>query len=210
MTRILLALSLLTASVLGQYSVKPESAMPGDVPAATKALLKAEGQSIFEGEKKLMSFFYVETVPSSPHSEMNVTHTDIAHGTLLGVAHFPAKYQDRRGNEIAAGTYNLRMSFFPMNGAHQGIEPQRDFLILTKPSVDKDVSKAPNYDALMGMAIKSTSIQHPMTLSCWNNDYDQENGLVQEGKDGHPEWVLYTNIGDKKMAIIVVGVHTEG
>lgn len=210
MLRSLFLCALLTISLFGEVTVKPETEMPGDVPAAVKGLLKPEGQAIYEDGAKRMSLFYVASVPSGSNTEMNVTHKDIAHGTLLAVAHFPADYKDRRGNLIKAGTYNLRMSFFPVNGAHQGIEPQRDFLILTKPSVDPDPAATPGYDALMEMAIKSASVQHPLALSCWKNDYDQENGIVKEGEDDHPAWVLYTNIGDKKMAIIVVGVHTEG
>jgi hypothetical protein len=208
--RLCAVLTLLIGSLSAQYSVKPESTMPADVPAAVKGLLKAEGQAVFEGQKKLMSLFYVANVPKGSNDEMNVTHKDIAHGTLLGVMHFPSDYVDRRGNPVKAGTYNVRLSFFPVNGAHQGIEPQRDFLILTTASVDKDPKATPNYNSLMDMAIDSASVNHPLAFSCWNNDYDQENGLVKEGDDAHPDWVLYTNIGGKKMAIIVVGVHSEG
>lgn len=210
MRRLLTALVLVTFSLAAQYSVKPETQMPGGIPEAVKAMLKAEGQSVFEGDKKLLSLFYVAKLAPGENAEMNVTHADIAHGTLMGIASFPADYQDRRGNAIKAGTYLLRMSFFPINGAHQGIEPQRDFLILTKPSIDGDPASQPDYKTLMETAIKSATASHPMALSCWKNDYDQAPGLVKEGEGDHPAWVLYTTIGEKKLAIIVVGQHTEG
>jgi len=210
MFRTLLAICFLATTLVGQYTVQPETAMPGDVGATVKPLLAPQGQSVMEGGKKLLSLFYVSKMPAGSNDEMNVTHKDIAHGTLLGVVNFPADYKDRRGNQIPAGTYNLRLSFFPMNGAHQGIEPQRDFLILTKPDIDTDASAAPAFNALMETAIKSSSVNHPLALSCWNNDYDQADGLVKEGEGDHPSWVLYTTIAGKKMAIIVVGVHTEG
>ncbi len=210
MRRLLSALILITFSLAAQYAVKPESQMPTGVPDAVKALLKPEGQSIFEGNTKLLSLFYVSKVPTGSNTELNVTNTDIAHGTLLGVVNFPADSRDRRGNPIKAGTYLLRLSFFPVNGAHQGIEPQRDFLILTKPSVDTDAAAEPNFKALMEMAIKSATAPHPMTLSCWKNDFDQAPGLVKEGEGDHTAWVLYTSIGDKKLGIIVVGQHVEG
>jgi hypothetical protein len=210
MIRILFAILLMALSLMGQYSVKPDTTMPADVPASVKPLLKAEGESVFEGDKKVVSFFFVSTVPAGSNTEMNVTHKDMDHGTLLGIANFPADYRDRRGNTIPAGTYQVRLSFFPMNGAHQGIEPQRDFLVLTKGDVDTDASAKPDFNALMTMAIKSSPVQHPLVLSCWNNDYDHENGLAQEGEGDHPAWVLYTTIGGKKMAIIVAGTHTEG
>jgi len=210
MFRIALITALFAISLFGQYTVKPETTMPAGVADSIKGLLKPAGQAIFEGDTKLMSFFYVSSIPPGSNSEMNVTHKDIAHGSLLGVVNFPADYRDRRGNLVKAGTYHLRLSFFPVNGAHQGIEPQRDFLILVSPSMDADATAQPAFDALMERAIKSSSVQHPLTLSCWKNDYDQENGLVKEGEDEHPAWVLYTDIADRKMAIIVVGVHTEG
>lgn len=202
--------SLLVSTLSAQYRVQPDSALPDDLSAAVKGRLLPAGQAIFQGDKKLMSLFFVSSIPAGGNTELNVTHQDIAHGTLLAVAHFPADYVDRRGNAIQAGSYFLRLSFFPVNGAHQGIEPQRDFLILTKPSVDPDPAAQPSYADLMEMAIKSASVQHPLALSCWKNDYDQANGLVKEGEDDHPSWVLYTDIVGKKMAIIVVGVHTEG
>lgn len=121
MFRIAIACALFAATLLGQYSVKPETALPSDVPAGLRSLLKAEGQAIYEGDKKLMSLFYVSSIPAGSNAEMNVTHKDIAHGTLLGIANFPADYKDRRGNLVQAGTYNLRLSFFPMNGAHQAL-----------------------------------------------------------------------------------------
>ena len=210
MRRLLSALVLVAFSLAAQYSVKPESQMPAGIPDTVKPLLKAEGQSIFEGDTKLISLFYVSKVAPGTNAEMNVTNADIAHGTLLGIADFPADYRDRRGNAIKAGTYLLRLSFFPINGAHQGIEPQRDFLVLTKPSIDTDVTAQPAFNALMDMAMKSASAQHPMTLSCWKNDYDQAPGLVKEGEGDRPTWVLYTTIGDKKLGIIVVGQHVEG
>jgi hypothetical protein len=209
MRRLLAALFLVAFTLAAQYSVKPETAMPTDVPAAVKSLLKAEGQSIFEGDTKLMSMFYVSQLSPGSNTEMNVTNQDIAHGTLMGIVHYPADYKDRRGNPIKAGTYLLRMSFFPVNGAHQGIEPQRDFLILTSPKLDTDPAAQPNFNALMEIAMKSAPSPHPMALSCWKNDFDQAPGLVKEGED-HPAWVLYTSIGDKKLGIIVVGVHVEG
>ncbi len=208
--RIALICTFVVSTLFGQYSVKPEMEMPPDVSPAVKGLLKPDGQAIFEGDKKLMSLFYVSAIPAGTNSETNVTHKDIAHGTLLAVANFPADFVDRRGNAVKAGTYHLRMSFFPVNGAHQGIEPQRDFLILTKPSVDGDAAAQPSYNDLMEMAMKSATVQHPLALSCWKNDYDQANGLVKEGEGDHPAWVLYTDIAGRKMAIIVVGVHTEG
>lgn len=210
MRRLLSALVLVAFSLAAQYSVKPESQMPPGIPDTVKPLLKAEGQSIFNGDTKLLSLFYVSKVAPGANSEMNVTNTDITHGTLMGIADFPADYRDRRGNAIKAGTYLLRLSFFPINGAHQGIEPQRDFLVLTKPSIDTDATAQPAFNALMDMAIKSATAQHPMTLSCWKNDYDQAPGLVKEGEGDHPTWVLYTTIDDKKLGIIVVGQHVEG
>ncbi len=210
MRRLLAVLLLAAFSLAAQYTVKLESEMPAGVPDALKPLLKPEGQSVFKGDARLLSFFYIAKVASGSNTEMNVTNTDMVHGTLLGVADFPANYQDRRGNQIKAGTYLMRLSFFPINGAHQGIEPQRDFVVLTKFSVDTNFASQPDFKTLMEMAMKSATAPHPMALSCWKNDYDQAPGLVKEGEEDHAAWVLYTTIGDKKLGIIVAGQHTEG
>ena len=60
------------------------------------------------------------------------------------------------------------------------------------------------------VAIKSASSQHPMVLSCWKNDFDQQPGMVKEGEGAEESWVLYTSIGEHKLGIIVVGQHIEG
>ena len=58
---------------------------------------------------------------------------------MLGVARFPAKYKDRRGQTIKPGVYTMRYGLFPVNGDHQGVAPQRDFLIPSPAALDDDL-----------------------------------------------------------------------
>ena len=54
----------------------------------------------------------------------------------------PERGADRRGQTIKPGVYTLRYGNYPQNGDHQGVEPQRDFLVLSPVAEDKDVTKA--------------------------------------------------------------------
>jgi hypothetical protein len=193
-----------------QYKATKTTEMPAGISPELKALLAPEGHAIQTDDgKTLYHLFFVKQVPAGSNTEMSVTNKDIAHGTLLGVAYYPEEYEDRRGQTVQAGTYTLRFSYYPINGAHQGVAPQRDFLILVKAEMDQDLASQPGYDMLMGLSMASSGIPHPNILSMWKNDYGADPGFVKEG-EGEPEWVLYTTIGGKKVAILTVGVHHEG
>ena len=76
----------------------------------------------------------------------------IAQGTLIGVLRFPGKGADRRGQVIPAGVYTLRYSNFPVDGAHSGVAPQRDFALMTPIGADADPAAKPGFDELVKMS----------------------------------------------------------
>jgi hypothetical protein len=143
------------------------------------------------------------SVPNAANSEQNVSFTNIAPGTLMGVIRFPGKGTDRRGQAIAAGVYTLRLSFYPVDGAHQGVAPTRDFLLLAPAAGDTDLNATPAYEQLINMSRKASGTQHPAVLNTWKADSAGPAALKQEGDD----WVLYSTAGDRPIAIIVVGTY---
>ena len=76
----------------------------------------------------------------------------IAQGTLLGVLRFPAAGSDRRGQPIKPGLYTMRYSNFPVDGAHQGVAPQRDFSLLSPIANDGDPAATPAFEALVAQS----------------------------------------------------------
>ncbi len=67
-----------------------------------------------------------------------------------------------------------------MNADHQGAAPQRDFLLMTPASEDRDVNAIPNFDTLAAMSRKASLTPHPAVLSFWKADTDSP-GFGQQG-----------------------------
>jgi hypothetical protein len=89
----------------------------------------------------------------------------------------------------------------PANDIHQGVAPQRDFLLLTPASEDRDPDATPDFEALVAMSRKASRTAHPAVLSFWKADADSP-GFSQHGDS---DWVLQFKVGDTPIAIIVAG-----
>jgi hypothetical protein len=201
----LLLLSLMCAgSALAQYKLAPAGAPPPDLDPAIIGVLQNEGARIVaDNGSPVCEIWLRKTMPSGPKAnETGVTLPTIPHGALLGVIRYPGRGADRRGQTLKPGLYMLRFSYYPPDGNHQGAAPQRDFLILSLASADKDPNATPKYDTLMDMSRKASGTPHPAVLSLWKADTDAKPGFVKEGDN---DWVLRTNIGDTLVAIILIG-----
>lgn len=200
-----LALCLLSAtSVFAQYKTEPAGPPPADLAASAAGLLQKDGVKITgPGNKVLCEIWMRSTMPSGTKlSEDNLTIPTLPHGSLLAAIRFPAAHADRRGQGVKPGLYTMRFSFFPQNGDHQGVAPQRDFLILSQGAEDKDGAANPAFDALMAMSRKASGTPHPLVFSMWKDEADAKPGFEKQGEQ---DWVLHVKIGDVRVAIILVG-----
>lgn len=197
----ILAIGLLATSLcLGQYKLESSGAAPDGMAD----LLGKQGAKVTDASGKVICELWLRSqIPTGPKSaEQAVSLPEVAHGTLVGVIRFPAAYSDRRGQTIKPGTYTMRYSYYPQNGDHQGVAPQRDFLLLTPADVDKDLKSLPSFDDLVAMSRKASGTPHPAVFSFWKEEEAFEPGLKQLGEH---DWVLYTNAGGIKLGIILVG-----
>jgi hypothetical protein len=127
----------------------------------------------------------------------------IAQGTLIGVLRFPGKGADRRGQVIPAGVYTLRYSNFPVDGAHSGVAPQRDFALLTPIGSDADPAAKPAFEELVKMSGKASGTPHPAVLSLETPPSGATAPSVV--KEGEHDWTLTVKAGDLTFSVIVVG-----
>ena len=202
MKNILVLLSLFTVCGFGQYKMEPAGAPPSDLLPSVRDALQREGSKVVGPKGVVCAVWFRTSVPSTQNGEQNVSFTDIAQGTLLGVIRFPGKATDRRGRP-PTGVYTLRLGFYPVDGAHQGVAPSRDFLVLSRALDDTDLNATPKFDQLMDMSRKASGTQHPAVLNTWKPDSADAASLKEEGSD----WVLYSKIGDRPIAVIVVGTY---
>ena len=204
MSKYLIGFCLLAGLSFG-HTAEPAGPPPSEVDPGIAAALEKDGIRIKDGDKVVMELWFRTTKPTGPAStDASVTLKQVPQGSLMGVLRFPARGADRRGQTIKPGVYTLRLSFFPPNGDHQGVAPQRDFLLLSPAATDKDLKATPAFDALVEMSRKASGTPHPAVLSTWKvEEKDFKPGVAQEGDT---DWVLQTKIGDTPIAVIVAGV----
>jgi hypothetical protein len=206
MTRIALSFLLSASFVFAAVTAEPAGAPPSELDPTIAAALQKEGVRIKDGAKTLMEVWFRNSAPVSGPNEAgdNISFSDVAHGALLAVVRYPEKGADRRGQSMKPGLYTARLSFFPPDGNHQGVSPQRDFLLLSLAAEDKDLKATPDYKALTEMSMKATGTPHPAVLSVWKVDPATfKPGIEAEGEH---DMVLQHKIGDMPVALIVAGV----
>jgi len=207
MSKIVLGLCLAAASAFAQYRLESAGAPPSGLAPAIRDAVEKDGARIAAANGSAVCEVWLRRkAPTGAKTpEENVTLTQIPHGALVGVIRFPGQGADRRGQPIKPGVYTLRLSYYPVDGAHQGVSPQRDFLLMVPASDDSDLNATPNYDQLVKMSTRASGTAHPAILSLWKADSPQPGAsLKKEGED----WVLYTNVGDTAIGIILVGVYS--
>ncbi|MDX2149227.1 MAG: hypothetical protein SFV54_00710 [Bryobacteraceae bacterium] len=198
-----LSFLLVAASVQAQYKAEPAGAPPADIPAELSAVLQKDGHRVYDAAgKPALEVWFRSDLPKTSVKEENATIDTVAHGTMLGVMKIVSNYPDRRGQTIKPGVYTLRYSLFPINGAHQGVEPQRDFLLMLKAENDKDPKSTPDYKAVTEHSMKAIGAAHPGVLSIWKAEASEPLGFAKEGET---DWVLRTKIGDLPLAVIIFG-----
>ncbi len=207
MRNTLLLLSLLGAAAFAQYKYEAAGAPPEELAPTVREVLQKTGHKVLAANGSVVAEFWfrAEAPKGTPTTEENVSLTSIPHGALVGAVRFPGRGSDRRGQTLKPGVYTLRLSYYPVDGAHQGVSPQRDFLLLVPAADDKDVNATPNYEQVVAMSNKASGTSHPAILSIWKLDKAEPAGVKQEGEG---DWVLHATIGDIPVAVIVVGTYT--
>jgi hypothetical protein len=189
----------------GQYKAEPAGPPPAELPPAFASLMASDGMKVVSGDgKAVCEIWVVAAAPSGPETtEEDSTFKTIPHGALIGAIRFPGNGSDRRGQTIKPGVYTLRYSMYPVNGDHQGVAPQRDFLVMTPIAEDADPKSTPDFDTLVGWSRKASGTPHPAVLSIWKEEPANHKGGLE--KMGDHDWVLQMKLGAEPLSIIVVG-----
>ncbi len=201
--RFFILAALAASGLFAQYTAGAAGAFPAEVAAPIAALVNKEGAKIAGPEGAFIEVWLTSKMPTGPISgESSVTLPMIPVGAVMGVVRFPGKGADRRAQTLKPGVYTLRYANFPINGDHQGVSPQRDFLVMSPAADDKDPKSPGDFDGLMNLSRKATGTPHPGVLSLWKQDSDFKPGLHKEGEG---DWVWHVKVGDVPLAILLVG-----
>jgi hypothetical protein len=207
MTRLLFIASLLATSLFAQdYKLETISTPPPSLPAGYAAVIDSSGYRVVGAKGPWCEIWFRKSIPAGPKSSDDAVTLPYAQGALLGIIRFPSAGYDRRGQTVKAGVYTLRYSDYPVDGAHQGVAPQRDFAVLSPLSADADPNATPAFQALVDASINGVGTPHPAVLSLEPPAGGSAPAVV---KQGDSDWALNIKIGNVSFAIIVVG-KTEG
>ena len=137
-------------------------------------------------------------------------------GQVMGVARYPRKGSDFRDQDIPSGLYTLRYGLQPVDGAHVGTNPTRDFLLLTPAEKDTSPDMIANPKALSKASAQTTGTSHPAIL-CLQKLSDAKEPLAIRHQEEKDWWIVRftgkTKAGDKladqAVELVVVGIAGE-
>jgi hypothetical protein len=208
MKHLLSVFSVLSCAALAsaqQYKLEPVASAAPDMPAGYSQVINPKGYRIVGPSGPWCEIWLRQSLPAGPKPSDGAIALPLAQGTLIGVLRFPATASDRRGQTIKPGLYTLRYSLYPVDGAHQGVAPQRDFVLLTPVANDPDPAATPGFDKLVEMS-KTSGTGHAAILGLMA---PQGATFPSLAKEGESDWILTVKAGDVPLAIIVAG-HAEG
>jgi len=137
-------------------------------------------------------------------------------GQLIGLVRFPRKGSDFRDQDIAEGVYTLRYGQQPVDGAHVGTSPTRDFLLLLK--ADEDKSLAPlDYKQLTKASAQAAASNHPLMLSLQRLAPTTTTAPAIRHDEAHEWWIVAmsgqlkqgTDTTKQLVELVVVGKAAE-
>jgi hypothetical protein len=192
-----------TGVSFGQYKMDAAGdPVPSEVPAAIGSALQTPGVKVLNGTGQVFcEVWLVKTAPKGPASaESDVTLPTVPVGSIVGAIKFPAKGLDRRDQAIQPGVYLLRYVIMPVNGAHLGASPQRDFAAMVPAASDPGLAAKPSLEDVIAMSTKVSQTTHPAILSLAPGS-----GKVTFTKEAEHDWTLNSKMGDTPVAVILVG-----
>ncbi len=154
------------AAAQSYSAVTVNQAPPTALSAAIRASLESQAIQVKGPKGVLCEIWLRKDIPtvSAPPMELGVVYSQLAPGTLVGAIRFPAEVTDYRDQHVKPGVYTLRYELSPVDGDHQGVAPQRDFLLLSFPSADTTTATL-GFKDLVELSRKTTDRDHPSVWS---------------------------------------------
>jgi hypothetical protein len=134
---------------------KLDEAPPADAVGSEIApLLNETGVKVVRGTSRTVCEIWLrKEIPASAAGAGSGIQYPFNPGDLIGVVRFPRSGSDFRDQDIAEGVFTLRYGLQPVDGAHVGTFPTRDFLVLSKAEDDQSAAAVD----LMELTEKSTA-----------------------------------------------------
>jgi hypothetical protein len=149
------------------YKIAPATIPPPqELPAPVRDAISPNALSVTDAKGAYCEIWLRKSVPvaATLDKSIGVIFGQIKPGTLVGAIKFESRVEDYRRQPIQPGVYSLRYMLQPVDGNHQGVSPDRDFLLLVPASLDPTPADLPT-DTLLDLSRKAAGTGHP---SVWN------------------------------------------
>jgi hypothetical protein len=188
-------------------------APPESLSAAVRDTLAPKGLRVTTPSGPLCEIWLRKAVPGGAASqELGVVYPQIQTGTLVGAMVLNADVKDYRRQVVHSGVYTLRYALSPVNGNHQGVAPQRDFLIAIPADLDKDPA-ALSENQTIEASRKSTSTNHPSVWSLVPGEGNASAKPAMSQDTGADLWIVQFSVpiagSPVRMGLVVVGFGPE-
>ena len=191
-------LTLLTAVLLSpslraaDYKVdKTEGGPPSEELApAIVQMLEPSGVKVIRGTSTTFAELWLvkELAVSSLDTPLDIIYP-FQPGQLVGVVKLSRSASDFRDQDIEKGVYTLRYAQQPVDGAHVGTSPTRDFLLLVPAKQDKSPEPI-DYQPLVEQSAEVAGASHPALLSLQRIFGEPGEIPTVREDDQHGWWIL--------------------
>lgn len=143
------------------YSVQSANDPPPQaLSAAVRDTLSPQALRVTGPSGPVCEIWLRKSVPGvAPAPQLGVVYPQLQEGTLVAAIQLPSDLKDYRRQVVHAGVYTLRYALSPVNGNHQGVAPQRDFLLAIPAAADQDLANVTEAQTIE-LSKKSTSTNH--------------------------------------------------
>lgn len=160
---------------------------PAEVAEAVAKLLDKESHTVTsdDGGVSLAVWFRTDltTTATAEQIKNGLTYREIAEGTLMGVVRIDKPFTDFRKQEIAAGTYTLRLAVQPDTGDHTDTAPHQDFALLVPAAADKSADPL-EVKEVVKLSLKATGGDHPGVMLLYPHHGKEEKAELVTQKEG--------------------------
>jgi hypothetical protein len=168
-----------------------------------KQVLAGQGYRMTLDDGSTANLWPVAKIQTSGKTREDATY-GFAPSTFFGVIVFAKNTRDCRGNVIPAGAYNLRYELQPNDGAHLGVAPTPDFLLLVPAAADTDPDHTYSFEQLVGLSKKVSGKDHPAPMNLVPSDATQFPSVITDAEE---HTILYfkvkTSSGELPLGLVV-------
>jgi hypothetical protein len=195
--RVLLAVVMASAlsTVTAAQSYKVESTAtpaPQGLAAGIRDTLSASALHVTGPNGALCEIWLRKSVPqaATPNTSLGVAFGQINEGTLVGAIQLDARATDYRNQSIQPGVYTLRYMLLPVDGNHQGVSPNRDYLLLVPAALDASPADVITKD-LLALSRKAAGTGHPSVWSLVPADTAPSSLPAVVHQDDGDLWIVF-------------------